>query len=85
VDHLARNGVSVLVAGGLGLRPLMGFNQAGIEVYRGAGSPEGKARVGAQVEAWMAGQLPRFTREQTCHGGEHHHGHDHEHHPGPRA
>ena len=35
VNHLAQNGVTILISGGMGLRPLMGFNQAGIEVYRG--------------------------------------------------
>lgn len=73
VDHLARHGVSVLIAGGLGLRPLMGFNQAGIEVYRGSGD----SAVKTMVEAWMGGGLMKFTRDQTCQGGGHHHGHQH--------
>lgn len=75
VDHLAQHGVSVLIAGGLGMRPLMGFNQAGIEVYRGSGNSD----VLAQVNEWIGGNLPKFTREQTCHGGEHHHDHHHGH------
>ena len=32
VNHLAQHGVQVLIAGGMGMRPLMGFNQAGIDV-----------------------------------------------------
>jgi len=75
VGHLADHGVAVLIAGGLGMRPLMGFNEAGIEVYRGAGMPDVKS----VVAAFLAGDLPRFTHEFTCHGGSHHHGHDHAH------
>ncbi len=65
VQHLAGNGVKVLIAGGMGLRPLMGFNQVGIEVYFG-----GSCRtVKEAVENFLAGQLPRFTNEYTCGGG----------------
>ena len=38
VNHLAQHGVQVLIAGGMGLRPLMGFNQAGIDVRYGNGA-----------------------------------------------
>lgn len=69
VSHLAQAGVTALIAGGLGMRPLTGFNQAGIEVYRGTASPS----VEAAVKAMIAGELELFTREFTCGGG--HHGH----------
>ena len=62
VDHLAKHGVNALIAGGLGMRPLMGFNQAGIEVYQATGV----ATVGAAVQAMIGGGLPQFTREFTC-------------------
>jgi len=62
VDHLAKHGVTALIAGGLGMRPLMGFNQAGIEVYQGSGV----ATVGSAVQAMIGGDLPQFTREFTC-------------------
>ena len=68
VNYLADNGVTVLVAGGMGMRPLMGFNQVGIEVFRGVAHPS----VGAAVDAFLKGELPRFTREFTCGGGQHH-------------
>ncbi|MDR3672028.1 MAG: NifB/NifX family molybdenum-iron cluster-binding protein [Holophaga sp.] len=68
VHHLASNGVTVLIAGGMGLRPLMGFNQASIEVYRGAESPT----VEAAVKALINGDLERFSQENTCGGGQHH-------------
>jgi predicted Fe-Mo cluster-binding NifX family protein len=69
VNHLAQHGVQVLIAGGMGLRPLMGFNQAGIEVYLGTGA----ANVDAAVKALLAEALPKFTRESTCGGGGHQH------------
>ena len=75
VDHLAAHGVTALIAGGMGLRPLMGFNQASIEVYRGGANPT----VESAVKALIAGDLERFTREFTCGGGSHHAGHEHQH------
>jgi len=65
VNHLAQNGVQVLIAGGMGLRPLMGFNQVGIDVLFG----NGVQTVGEAVEALLQGRLPRFTTEFTCGGG----------------
>lgn len=68
VNYLAQNGVTLLISGGMGLRPLMGFNQAGIEVYRGAEAPS----VDAAVKALLRGDLQRFSREHTCGGGHAH-------------
>ena len=73
VNHLARHGVTALIAGGLGMRPLMGFNQAGIEVYRGTEAPN----VDAAVKALIAGGLELFTREFTCGGSHQDQGHQH--------
>lgn len=67
VNHLARNGVNVLIAGGMGLRPLMGFNQVGIKVFYGNGAPT----VGEAVQALMDGKLTEFTQQHTCGGGGH--------------
>lgn len=67
VQHLANNGVHQLIAGGMGFRPLMGFNQAGIDVYFGGGAQT----VGQAVEAMLAGELQQFTQEHTCGGGGH--------------
>jgi predicted Fe-Mo cluster-binding NifX family protein len=65
VQHLARNGVQVLIAGGMGMRPLMGFNQVGIDVlYSG-----NVQTVGEAVAALLAGKLQRFSQEFTCGGG----------------
>jgi predicted DNA-binding protein (UPF0251 family)/predicted Fe-Mo cluster-binding NifX family protein len=65
VQHLASNGVQVLITGGMGIRPLMGFNQMGIEVFYGAGVQT----VGQAVAALVEGKLSRFTQEFTCGGG----------------
>ena len=65
VQHLASHGVKVLLAGGMGFRPLMGFRQVGIDVYFAGQFPT----VGDAVKAFLAGQLPAFSEQFTCHGG----------------
>jgi predicted Fe-Mo cluster-binding NifX family protein len=65
VNHLAQNGVHVLIAGGMGLRPLMGFNQVGIDVLHGGNAQT----VREAVDALLSGSLKRFTPEFTCGGG----------------
>lgn len=64
VQYLASQGVKALVAGGMGMRPLMGFNQVGIEVYYGGNA----ATVGQAVQALLQDTLPRFTQQFTCGG-----------------
>lgn len=65
VQYLAEKGAQALIAGGMGFRPLMGFNQVGIAVYFGgeAGS------VGEAVQAFIDNKLPEFRQEHTCGGG----------------
>jgi predicted Fe-Mo cluster-binding NifX family protein len=65
VNHLAQNGVQILIAGGMGMRPLMGFNQVGIDVLYGGNTQT----VGEAVDALIDGRLQRFTPEFTCGGG----------------
>ena len=64
VNYLAGEGVNVLLAGGMGMRPLMGFNQAGVEVYYAGNFPT----VGLSVQAFIEGKLPAFTPEHSCGG-----------------
>jgi predicted Fe-Mo cluster-binding NifX family protein len=65
VQYLADRGVRQLIAGGMGLRPLMGFNQVGIQVLHG-----GQARtVGEAVQSAIEGKLPQFQQMHTCGGG----------------
>ena len=66
VQYLAEHGVSALLAGGMGMRPLMGFNQAGITVYYDAEHPI----VGDAVRAVAAGEAPIMSADQACN---HHH------------
>jgi predicted Fe-Mo cluster-binding NifX family protein len=58
VSYLAQNRVRVLIAGGMGMRPLMGFRQMGIAVYHC-----GQARtVGDADKAFAEGKLPAFSQ-----------------------
>lgn len=64
VQYLAGQGVQALIAGGMGMRPLMGFKQLGIDVYHGGNA----ASVAQAVQALIAGELQRFSTEFTCGG-----------------
>ena len=65
VQHLAAHGVNALLAGGMGMRPLMGFQQVGVNVFF-AGQC---STVGEAVQAFTAGKLPPFSTDFTCRGG----------------
>lgn len=65
VQYLAEKGVNQLIAGGMGLRPLMGFNQVGIDVYYGGHV----MTVGEAIQSVIDGKLMQFKQEQTCGGG----------------
>ena len=65
VTLLAEAGVNALVVGGIGMRPLMGFQQVGIDVYY-----DGERReIRPVVEDFVAGNLPRIAENQVCGGG----------------
>ena len=65
VNLLAENKVNALVVGGIGMRPLMGFNQVGIDVYHDAVRPD----IRPVVEDFIAGVLPLITDNDVCGGG----------------
>jgi len=65
VNLLAENKVNALVVGGIGMRPLMGFRQSGIDVYYDAT----RAEIRPVVEDLIAGKLPRIDDDQVCGGG----------------
>ena len=67
VNLLAENGVRVMVAEGMGGRPLAFFEQAGIMVVHNGGT----RRVGDVVAALVEGRLQRFESHHTCGGAEH--------------
>ncbi|OXS29709.1 MAG: DNA-binding protein [Desulfovibrio sp. MES5] len=65
VQALADMGVKVLLAGGMGVRPLRAMQAAGIAVYHNAGLPS----VGACLEAFAQNRLAAFGTEHLCRGG----------------
>ncbi len=65
VQLLAEAGVNCLVVGGIGMRPLMGFQQMGIDVYY-----DGERRdIRPVVEDMAAGRLAKISQDQVCGGG----------------
>ena len=65
VNLLAEAGVNALVVGGIGMRPLMGFKQVGIEVYHDGE----RADIRPVVEDFLVGNLPKISDDQVCGGG----------------
>ena len=66
VDLLHQSRADALIVGGIGMRPLMGFHQAGIDVYYG---PEGET-VGAVIDHLLQGRLELIQEHQVCGGGQ---------------
>jgi predicted Fe-Mo cluster-binding NifX family protein len=67
VNLLSGHKVNALIVGGIGMRPLMGFRQAGIDVYHDDQRPE----IRPVVEDLIAGKLPMISDNQVCGGGGH--------------
>lgn len=68
VNLLKENGVEVLIAGGMGMRPLAGFQQVGINVH----FKENTTTVREAVDLFLSGGCQAFGEAQTCGGGEGH-------------
>ena len=66
VGLLADAGVDAILAAGMGMRPMMGFAQAGITVFYEASTPN----VGEAAKLVAAGQVPIMTTDNAC--GHHH-------------
>ena len=66
VGLLADAGVDAIVAAGMGMRPLMGFNQVGITVY----FDNEHAVVGDAARLVATGRAPVMGADQACN---HHH------------
>jgi predicted Fe-Mo cluster-binding NifX family protein len=65
VNLLAEAKVQRLIVGGIGMRPLQGFNQVGIDVYY-----DGERRdIRPVVEDMIAEKLPIIGDDQVCGGG----------------
>ncbi len=65
VNLLAENNVQQLIVGGIGMRPLAGFQQVGIDVYHDAE----RIDIRPVVEDLIAGKIPMITSDQVCGGG----------------
>ncbi len=69
VQYLAGHGVQVMLAGGMGMRPLQAFLQSGITVlFAGTGGTVSQA-----VSNYSQGRLPAFGDNGLCKGGCGHH------------
>jgi predicted Fe-Mo cluster-binding NifX family protein len=62
---LHQNQAQALIVGGIGMRPLMGFQQVGIDVYYG---PQGET-VGEVIDLLLQGKLRVIEANQVCGGG----------------
>ncbi len=65
VNLLAQNKVNALLVGGIGMRPLMGFRQAGIKVYHEAD----RVDILPVIQDLVAGKIPEIQDNQVCGGG----------------
>jgi predicted Fe-Mo cluster-binding NifX family protein len=65
VNLLSENRVNALIVGGIGMRPLMGFRQVGIDVYH----DDQRAEIGPVVMDLIAGKLSEIDNNQVCGGG----------------
>ena len=68
VNLLAEHRVNALIVGGIGMRPLMGFRQVGIDVYHDDQRPE----IEPVVMDLIAGKLSEIRNDQVCGGGQAH-------------
>ncbi len=65
VNLLSDHNVKALIVGGIGMRPLMGFKQVGIDVYH----EDQRAEIKPVVEDLIAGKLNKIQNHQICGGG----------------
>ncbi len=65
VNLLSANRVSALIVGGIGMRPLMGFKQVGIQVFH----DDRHAGVGDVITELLEGRLNEIRNDQVCGGG----------------
>lgn len=76
-ELMSKNGVDIMLCGGLGRKAVSMFEQYGIDVYVGA-----QGTVRDALKAWKEGKLEKATQDNACNSHEHHdHDHgDHHHH-----
>lgn len=64
VQLLRDNDAQAIIVHGIGMRPLLGFRQAGIQVFQGAGTGVGEA-----VQAFLSGEIAAMDESMACGGG----------------
>ncbi|GAB4333096.1 MAG: NifB/NifX family molybdenum-iron cluster-binding protein [Desulfobulbaceae bacterium] len=67
VRHLKEKAVDAIVVGGIGKRPLQGFNEVGIDVYFAHRQEYGDVRT--VIDAFLQDSLPLMRSDQACTGG----------------
>jgi predicted Fe-Mo cluster-binding NifX family protein len=67
VRHLKENDVDAIVVGGIGKRPLQGFNEVGIDVY--FAHRQEYNDVQTVVNGFLQDSLPLMRSDQACTGG----------------
>lgn len=67
VDLLASRSVNGLVVGAIGMRPLMGFQSAGVNVFTLPPTPGLTVR--QALDMYLGGHLKPMTSDMTCGGG----------------
>lgn len=70
VNHLRDHNVDVLVVGGMGMRPLVGFNEVGIKVFYAP--QEEFINVQDVVDGFLQDRLPEMEAKDACGGGQQH-------------
>ena len=68
VKLLKERKVNALVVGGIGMRPLQGFNEVGIDVY--FAPREQYQDVQNVIEGFLGDKLPVMQPQQACKGGQ---------------
>lgn len=63
VRLLAEHNAAAIIVHGIGMRPLMGFRQAGIEVYAGQGTG-----IQETVQAFLDNEITVIDESQACGG-----------------
>lgn len=75
-ELMSKNGVNIMLCGGLGRKAVEMFEQYEIDVFVGA-----QGTIQNALDAWREGKLQKATQDNACSSHENHdHGHDHSHH-----
>jgi predicted Fe-Mo cluster-binding NifX family protein len=61
VQLLAKNGVGLMLVGGMGMRPYLAFKEKGIEIRHGTGST-----VADTIEAYIKNETQQITEDTLC-------------------